>query len=208
MFQIPCVSLVRSFSIYLSFIYIYSSFCFFPLRASFYSPFHPPPADIHLHTVSFSLFYIRVSFIIKLIAYKRFLYTHSVENIYLSLVHTGSWGTFFMKSPVLKFKSEHCKYMYSAHFTENSEMSTVYPFPLLFPQYIKFKINYKMQYFFCLNFSFFVWVRHTRSHDAKFLIYNLFLFLFHYLQDRQLKSNMKYTHCLCTMWLMNNTVYE
>ena len=31
------------------------------------------------------------------------VYTHSIENIYLSLVHTGSWGNvFFMKSPVEK----------------------------------------------------------------------------------------------------------
>ena len=28
------------------------------------------------------------------------MYTRSMETIYLSLVHTGSWGTFFMKSPV------------------------------------------------------------------------------------------------------------
>ena len=31
------------------------------------------------------------------------MYTCSMETIYLSLVHTGSWGTFFMKSPVSKF---------------------------------------------------------------------------------------------------------
>ena len=45
----------------------------------------------------------QISFYVQLISYKRFLkctvYTQSMETIYLSLVHTGSWGTFFMKSP-------------------------------------------------------------------------------------------------------------
>ena len=36
--------------------------------------------------------------LIQLISYKR--YTRSMETIYLSLVHTGSSGYLFMKSPV------------------------------------------------------------------------------------------------------------
>ena len=39
---------------------------------------------------------------LQLISYKRYLECTllSIETIYLSLVHTGSWGTFFMKSLV------------------------------------------------------------------------------------------------------------
>ena len=43
------------------------------------------------------------------------VYTRSMETVYLSLVHTGSWGTFFMKSPgshilCLTLKSKNCQY--------------------------------------------------------------------------------------------------
>ena len=34
------------------------------------------------------------------------MYTRSIETIYLSLVHTGSWSTFFMKSPVAVYLRE------------------------------------------------------------------------------------------------------
>ena len=41
---------------------------------------------------------------VQLISNKRFLectvYTHSMETIYLSLVHTASWGNIFHEIPV------------------------------------------------------------------------------------------------------------
>ena len=34
------------------------------------------------------------------------VYTHSMETIYVSLVNTGNWGNFFIKSPVFNGKSK------------------------------------------------------------------------------------------------------
>ena len=41
-------------------------------------------------------YWATVDFIIKVLGE----YTRSMETIYLFLMHTGSWGTFFMKYPV------------------------------------------------------------------------------------------------------------
>ena len=46
----------------------------------------------------------------QLSSYKRYLECTHMETIYLSLVHTGSWGTVFMKSPVSYNKVLEYKY--------------------------------------------------------------------------------------------------
>ena len=117
------------------------------------------------------------------------MYTCSMEAIYLSLVHPGSWGTFFMKYPVAGHN------FLTKLFRLISSMNS-----------IEYEIGFRLEQFFFSVFFFIIHLLHklNRLHlrsygrwSSLFLLLLIFVYPFWFTNVSHYFTNMWYFSIFC-----------